>query len=105
MYGLNLCPVTINLIFRIGFGTEITRSVQRQVTSWKAPVRFPAVQDLPVLRSVQNYSVTQPPVQWVPGALSQDVKVQWREPDHTPPSDEIKKSGVIPHLPSYIFVA
>jgi hypothetical protein len=29
---------------------------------------------------------TQPPIQWVPGALSLEVKRQGREADHSPPS-------------------
>jgi hypothetical protein len=29
---------------------------------------------------------TQPPIQWVPGALSLEVKRPWREADHSPPS-------------------
>jgi hypothetical protein len=28
---------------------------------------------------------TQPPTQWVPGALSPEVKLQWRKADHSPP--------------------
>jgi hypothetical protein len=35
---------------------------------------------------------TQPPVQWVPGALSPGIKQQGREADHSPPtSAEVKK--------------
>jgi hypothetical protein len=35
---------------------------------------------------------TQPPVQWVPGALSPGVKRQERESDHSPPANaEVKK--------------
>jgi hypothetical protein len=29
---------------------------------------------------------TRPPIQWVPGALSPGVKLQWREADHSPPA-------------------
>jgi hypothetical protein len=36
---------------------------------------------------------TQPPIQWVPGALSLEVKRQGREADHLPPSSaEVKES-------------
>jgi hypothetical protein len=35
---------------------------------------------------------TQPPIQWVPGALSLGVKQQGREADHSPPpSAEVKE--------------
>jgi len=35
---------------------------------------------------------TQPPIQWVPGALSLQVKRQGREADHSPPSSaEVKE--------------
>jgi hypothetical protein len=35
---------------------------------------------------------TQPPIQWVPGALSMGVKRQGREADHSPPSSaEVKE--------------
>jgi hypothetical protein len=48
---------------------------------------------------------TQPPIQWVPGALSPGVKRKWREADHSPPSsDEAKNGGAIPplaHMPSW----
>jgi hypothetical protein len=34
---------------------------------------------------------TQPPIQWVPGALTLGVKWSWREADHSPPSSaEVK---------------
>jgi hypothetical protein len=36
---------------------------------------------------------TQPPVQWVPGALSRGVKRPGREADHSPPSSaEVKNA-------------
>jgi hypothetical protein len=36
--------------------------------------------------------LTQPPIQWVPGALSPGVKRPGREVDHSPPaSAEVKK--------------
>jgi hypothetical protein len=35
---------------------------------------------------------TQPPIQWIPGALSLEVKRPGREADHSPPSsDEVKE--------------
>jgi hypothetical protein len=44
--------------------------------------------------------LTQPPIQWVPGALLLRVKRQVREADHSPPSSvEVKKGGAISPLP------
>jgi hypothetical protein len=42
---------------------------------------------------------TQPPIQWVPGALSPGVKRQGREADHSLPSSaEVKNGGAISPL-------
>jgi hypothetical protein len=53
----------------------------------------------PALRS------TQPPIQWVPGALSPGVKRPGREVDRSPPtSAEVKKMRIYtstPHTPSW----
>jgi hypothetical protein len=53
----------------------------------------------PALRS------TQPPIQWVPGALSPRVKRPGRVVDHSPPtSAEVKKIWIYtstPHTPSW----
>jgi hypothetical protein len=51
---------------------------------------------------------TQPPIQWVPGALSLGVKWPGREADlSTPSSPEVKECVelAIPPLPQYAFVA
>jgi hypothetical protein len=43
---------------------------------------------------------TQPPIQWVPEALSPGLKGPGREADHSPPSSaDVKNGGVIPPLP------
>jgi hypothetical protein len=43
--------------------------------------------------------ITQPPTQWVPGALSPGVKQPGREAGHSPMSGaEVKKGGAIPPL-------
>jgi hypothetical protein len=48
---------------------------------------------------------TQPPIQWVPGALSPGVKRPGREVDHSPTaSAEVKKIWIYtstPHTPSW----
>jgi hypothetical protein len=39
-------------------------------------------------------------MQWIPGALSPEVKRPGREADHAPPhSGEVKNCGAIPPLP------
>jgi hypothetical protein len=50
---------------------------------------------------------TQPPIQWVPGALSMGVKRQAREADHSPPSNAgVKRMReAIPPLSQYAFMA
>jgi hypothetical protein len=49
---------------------------------------------------------TQAPIQWVPGALSPEVKRPGREADHsTPTSTEVKKTWVYTSSPPYIFMA
>jgi hypothetical protein len=49
---------------------------------------------------------TQPPSQWVPGALSPRVKRQGREADHSPPaSAEDKKTWIYTSTPPYAFKA
>jgi hypothetical protein len=42
----------------------------------------------------------QPPIQWVPGAISLGIMRPGREADHSPPSNaEMKNGGAIPPLP------
>jgi hypothetical protein len=47
---------------------------------------------------------TQPPIQWVPGALSLGVKRLGREADHSPPSRaDVKESvGLYLHSPNML---
>jgi hypothetical protein len=54
----------------------------------------------PALRS------TQPPIQWVPGALLPGVKRQGRDADHSPPaSAQVKKMWIYISTPPYAFMA
>jgi hypothetical protein len=54
----------------------------------------------PALRS------TQPPIQWVPGALSTGVKRSGREADHSPPtSAEVKNTWIYTFTLLYVFRA
>jgi hypothetical protein len=49
---------------------------------------------------------TQPPIQWVPEALSQGIKRPEHEADHSPPtSAEIKKTWIYTSTPAYAFMA
>jgi hypothetical protein len=48
---------------------------------------------------------TQPPIQWVPGALFPGVKRPGREADHSPPaSAEAKKNWIYTTSPPYAFI-
>jgi hypothetical protein len=48
---------------------------------------------------------TQPPIQWVPGAPSLEVKRSRREADHSPPSSaEVKKAWSYNFTPQYAFM-
>jgi hypothetical protein len=49
---------------------------------------------------------TQPPIQYVSGALSLGVKWPGREADHSPPaSAEVKKTWVYVFTSAYVFMA
>jgi hypothetical protein len=48
---------------------------------------------------------TQPSLQWVPGALFLGVKRPGREPDHSPPSAEVKNTWIYTFTPLYVFMA
>jgi hypothetical protein len=49
---------------------------------------------------------TQPPIQWVPGALSLGVKRPRREADHSSPSSaEVKNAWSYTFTPHYVFMA
>jgi hypothetical protein len=49
---------------------------------------------------------TQPPIQWVPGALSLGFKLPGREGDNSPPSSaKVKNAWSYNFTPQYVFVA
>jgi hypothetical protein len=49
---------------------------------------------------------TQPPIQWVPGALSLEVKQPGREADHSPPSSgEVKNAWSYTSTTQYVLMA
>jgi hypothetical protein len=48
---------------------------------------------------------TQPPIQWVPGALFLVVRRAGREADHSPPtSAEVKNMWIYASAPPYVFI-
>jgi hypothetical protein len=50
--------------------------------------------------------LTQPPIEWVPWALSREVKRPEREADHSPPSsDKFKNARRYTSTPQYILMA
>jgi hypothetical protein len=76
--------------------TVIAQSVQRWATGWTIGVLgFDSRQGLEIFPFTTAYRTalgsTQPPIQWVPGALSLGVKRPGSEADHSPPSSaEVK---------------
>jgi hypothetical protein len=57
-------------------------------------------------RSIPALGSTQPPIQWVLGALSSGVKWQLREASHSPPtSAEVNKTRIYTATPPYAFMA
>jgi hypothetical protein len=56
--------------------------------------------------SMPDLGPTQPPIQWVPGALSSGVKQPGREADHsTPTSANVKNTWIYTSTPPYVFMA
>jgi hypothetical protein len=58
------------------------------------------------MSSILALGSTQPPIQWVPGALSPGVKRPGREADQSPPtSAEVKKMWIYTSALPYDFMA
>jgi hypothetical protein len=76
----------------------VAQSVQRWATGWTIGVLgFDSRRGLGIFlfttASRTALGPTQPPIEWVPGALSLGVKRPGREADHSPPSSaEVKNS-------------
>jgi hypothetical protein len=69
-------------------------------------VRVPVGARIFFMSSRSVLGLAQPPVQWVPGALSQGVKRPEREADHSPSaSAEVKKTWIYTSTPPYFFMA
>jgi hypothetical protein len=63
-------------------------------------------EEFSLLHDVQTGSgPTQPPIQWVPGALSSEVKWASREGDHSPTNIVVKNKRIYTCTPPYIFMA
>jgi hypothetical protein len=61
---------------------------------------------LPFTSSKPALGFTQPPIQWVPGALSPGLQLAGREADHSPPTTtEAKKTWIYTPTPLYAFMA
>jgi hypothetical protein len=89
----NLCVGGIRSILRPLYDCGVGIAM-----GWTAPVPFPTRQDS--LSSLQRPHRLQPPVQWVPGALSPAVKRPGREADNsTSLSAEFKYGGAVPPFP------
>jgi hypothetical protein len=54
--------------------------------------------------SRQVLGPTQPPIQWISGALSPKVKRSGREADHSPTSARVNKTWIYTSTPHYTFI-
>jgi hypothetical protein len=82
-------------------GVGISQSVHRWNTGRTAGFRFQTLQMfLFSTASISALRHTEPPIQWVPRALSSGVKRPEAESDNlTPSSAEVKNSGALLHCP------
>jgi hypothetical protein len=86
------------------------QSVQRWATGWTIGVlgfdsRWRLGIFLSTTASKTALGPTQPPIQWVPWALSLGVKRPGREADHSPPSNaEVKNECSYTSTPQYAFM-
>jgi hypothetical protein len=96
-----LCPVDEIRTFFFSFYTVLGCELDDRGSR----VRFPAGAGNVFRRRVQNGSrAHQPPLQWVPGALSFGVKRQGREANHSPPSTaEVKNAWIYTFTPTIRF--
>jgi hypothetical protein len=93
-------------IVMLGFttGADIARWYSAGLRAGWSGVLVPAEHGNFALHHPVRLGPTQPPIQWVPGAVSLGVKWPGREADHSPPSSaEVKMRGAIPPLTQYAF--
>jgi hypothetical protein len=102
---LDLIPLVV-----FGGRAVTAQSVQHWATGWTIGVlgfdsRWGLGIFLFTTASRTALGPTQPPIQWVPGALSLGVKRSGREADHSPPSSAEVKEFVELYLHShYVFM-
>jgi hypothetical protein len=83
----------------------ISRLCKGKVTSMGF---YPFMGDIFLLSTLSRpvLGSTQPPIQWVPGALSPGIKQPGLEADHSPPTiAEIKNMWICTSTPPYVFMA
>jgi hypothetical protein len=83
-------------------GAGKAQSVQRRAMIWVVGDQFPAGQDIFLYStaSLTFLGPTQPPIQWVLGALPSGVKRPVYKVDHRPLfSAKLKKGGALTPLP------
>jgi hypothetical protein len=91
--------------------TVIAQSIQSWATSWTIGVLgFDSRRGLGIFlfTTVSRTALgpTQPPTQWVPGALSLEIKRPVREADHSPQSSaEVNNAWSYTSIPPYVFMA
>jgi hypothetical protein len=98
-------PEDITLLFhgRFDFYPWFVHSSVGIATGWTAGVRFPAGQDIFLFSTTSRPALrpTQPPIQWVPEALSPRVKRQGPEADHLLLVPRLKMVDLYLHSPIY----
>jgi hypothetical protein len=68
-------------------------------------VRVPIVSRIFSTSSRPAQGPTQPPIQWVPGALSPEVNWSGREANHSPPATaDVKQMWLYTSTPPYAFM-
>jgi hypothetical protein len=89
----------------------IAQSIRRWATGWMLGVLgFDSRRGLGMFlfttASRTALGPTQPPIQWVPGALYLAVRRPGREADHSPPScAEVENAWSYTSIPPYVFMA
>jgi hypothetical protein len=99
---VKICKLILNILHKIGIVLSYL------LVDRGSSFRFPAGAGKFLFTTVFRTALesTQPPIQWVRGALSLGVKWQGREADHSPPSSaEVKNAWSHTFTPQYVFMA
>jgi len=100
---LKCAPLTLSYLIGLG-----VRSFQINCHMFKVINAQTSHRELPEnnFPCISALGPTQPPIQWVPGALSLGVKRLRRETDHSPPSSaEVKNACSYTSTPQYVIIA